>query len=176
MKVAQLCPNSPGQNSGVGSLSLLQGIFTTQGSNSGLWHWRWILYQLNHKGSCITNDHNLSCSNNTDLLSGGFAIQETRQGWLGSQPKVHTADIKVWDGAERSPRTPVLVVDSSSLRWWWEAGSRAIHFPLAGIYFLLVLLITGLHLFPKPSLKNLPDIKSSLILCIFPTSGNAQSL
>jgi len=31
------CPwNSPGQNTGVGSLSLLQGIFLTQGSNPGL--------------------------------------------------------------------------------------------------------------------------------------------
>ena len=28
--------NSPGQNTGVGSLSLLQGIFTTQGPNRGL--------------------------------------------------------------------------------------------------------------------------------------------
>ena len=43
--------NSPGQNIGVGSLSLLQGIFPTQGSNPGLWHCRWILYQLSHKGS-----------------------------------------------------------------------------------------------------------------------------
>ena len=30
--------NSPGQNAGVGSLSLLQGIFPTQGSNPGLLH------------------------------------------------------------------------------------------------------------------------------------------
>ena len=43
--------NSPGQNPGVGSLSLLQGIFPTQGSNPGLLHWRQILYQLSHKGS-----------------------------------------------------------------------------------------------------------------------------
>ena len=43
--------NSPGQNTGVGSLSLLQGIFPTQGSNAGLPHYRWILYQLSHKGS-----------------------------------------------------------------------------------------------------------------------------
>ena len=43
--------NSPGQNTGVGSLSLLQGIFPTQRLNSGLPHCRWILYQLNHKGS-----------------------------------------------------------------------------------------------------------------------------
>ena len=43
--------NSPGQNTGVGSLSLLQGIIPTQGSNSGLPHCRQILYQLSHKGS-----------------------------------------------------------------------------------------------------------------------------
>ena len=34
--------NSPDQNIGVGSLSLLQGIFPTQESNWGLLHWRWI--------------------------------------------------------------------------------------------------------------------------------------
>ena len=43
--------NSPGQNTGVDSLSLLQGIFSTQESNSGLSHYRRILYQLSHKGS-----------------------------------------------------------------------------------------------------------------------------
>ena len=43
--------NSPGPNTGVGSLSLLQGIFPTQGSNPGVPHCRWILYQLSHKGS-----------------------------------------------------------------------------------------------------------------------------
>ena len=43
--------NSPGQNTGVTSLSLLQGIFPTQGSNPGLPHCKWILYQLSHKES-----------------------------------------------------------------------------------------------------------------------------
>ena len=43
--------NSPGQNTGVGSLSLLQGIFPTQGSNAVLPHCRQILYQLSNKGS-----------------------------------------------------------------------------------------------------------------------------
>ena len=43
--------NSPGQNTGVGSRSLLQGIFPTQELNPGLLHCRWILYQLSHKGS-----------------------------------------------------------------------------------------------------------------------------
>ena len=64
MNVAWSCPtvcnpmnyiyslwNSPGQNTGVGSLSLLQGIFATQGQNPGLLRCRQILYQLSHKGS-----------------------------------------------------------------------------------------------------------------------------
>ena len=53
VKVAQLCPwNSPGQNTGVGSLSLVQGIFPIQGSNPGLPHCWQILHQLSLKGSC----------------------------------------------------------------------------------------------------------------------------
>ena len=40
--------NSPGQNTGMGNHSLLQGIFSTQGSNPGLPHYRQILYQLSH--------------------------------------------------------------------------------------------------------------------------------
>ena len=43
--------NSLGQNTGVGSLSLLQGIFPIQGSNPGLPCCRRILYQLSRKGS-----------------------------------------------------------------------------------------------------------------------------
>ena len=43
--------SSPGQHTGVGSLSFLQGIFPTQGLNPGLPHCRWILYQLIYKGS-----------------------------------------------------------------------------------------------------------------------------
>ena len=47
----QLIQSASGQNTGVGSLSLLQGIFPTQGLNPGLPHWRQIFYQLSHKGS-----------------------------------------------------------------------------------------------------------------------------
>ena len=43
--------DSPGPNTGVGSISLLQGIFPTQESNPGLPHCRWILDQMSHKGS-----------------------------------------------------------------------------------------------------------------------------
>ena len=42
--------NSPGHNTGVGSHSLLQGIFPTQGVNPGLLHCRQILYHLGHQG------------------------------------------------------------------------------------------------------------------------------
>ena len=62
VKVTQLCLtfwdpidyipwNSPGQNTGMNSLSLLQQIFLTQESNQGLLHWRQILYQLSYQGS-----------------------------------------------------------------------------------------------------------------------------
>ena len=43
--------NSPGQDTGVGSLSLLQAIFPTQETNWGLLHCRWILYQLSFQRS-----------------------------------------------------------------------------------------------------------------------------
>ena len=42
--------NSPDQNTGVGSLPLLQWIFPTQEANQGLLHGRWILYQLSYQG------------------------------------------------------------------------------------------------------------------------------
>ena len=46
-----ICPwNSKSKNSGVGSHSLLQGIFWTQGSNQGFLHCRQIIYHLNHQG------------------------------------------------------------------------------------------------------------------------------
>ena len=63
--VAQSCPilcdcnlpgssvhgNSPGKNIRVGHHALHQGIFPTQGLNSGLPHCRRILYHLSHQGS-----------------------------------------------------------------------------------------------------------------------------
>ena len=42
--------NSPGRNTGVGSLSLLQEIFLNQESYQGLLHCRRILYQLSYQG------------------------------------------------------------------------------------------------------------------------------
>ena len=45
--------NSPGQNTGVSSLSLLQGIFPTQEWNQGLQHCRRILYQLSYQEALL---------------------------------------------------------------------------------------------------------------------------
>ena len=45
--------NSPGQNIGVSSLFLLQGIFPTKGSKPGLPQCREILYQPSHKRNTI---------------------------------------------------------------------------------------------------------------------------
>ena len=66
--------NSPGQNTEVGSLSLLQGILPIQGLKPGLPHCRRILYQLSHKGSPrILEWGSLS------LLQGIFLTQELNQ-------------------------------------------------------------------------------------------------
>ena len=68
--------NSPGQNTGVGSLSLLQGIFPTQGWNPGLLHCRQVLYQLSHQGSPGI----LEWVGSLSLLQGIFLTQETEPG------------------------------------------------------------------------------------------------
>ena len=64
VKVAESCPtlcdprdcpwDSPGQNTGVGSRSLLQGIFPTQESNWGLLHCRWLLSRFSRVRLCAT--------------------------------------------------------------------------------------------------------------------------
>ena len=72
---------SPGQNTGVGSLSLLQGIFPTRGLSTGLPHCRPILYQLSHKGSpqCCSSLaylwHILLCSEACELVQSGTGIE-----------------------------------------------------------------------------------------------------
>ena len=59
--------NSPGQNTGVGSLSLFRGIFPSQGTNPGIPHCRQIIYHLSHKGSLTAS--------RKDLLTGAHNLQ-----------------------------------------------------------------------------------------------------
>ena len=72
--------NSPGQNTEVGSRSLLQRIFPIQGSNPGLPHCRWILYQLNHQGSPRMGWN--TGMGSLSLLQEIFPIQESNRGLL----------------------------------------------------------------------------------------------
>ena len=53
--IAHQVPLSISKNTGVGSYSLLQGIFPTQGSNPGLLHWQVDSSPLSHQGSCWVN-------------------------------------------------------------------------------------------------------------------------
>ena len=81
--------NSPGQNAGVGSRSLPQGIFPTQGSSPGLLHCRWILYQLSHQGRPI--------GQNRDQLFGPPG--DGRAYWwivLGSRVKAEKKESDSW--------------------------------------------------------------------------------
>ena len=73
--------NSPRQNTGVGSLSLLQVIFPTQRSNPGLPQCRQVLYQLSHKG----NPRILECIAypfSRDFVQRVLLTQESNQGLL----------------------------------------------------------------------------------------------
>ena len=63
------------QNTGMSSLSLLQGIFPTQESNPGLPHCRQILYQLSHKES-------------TRILQWVAYPFSSRLSWLRNQARV----------------------------------------------------------------------------------------
>ena len=68
--------NSPGQNIGVGSLSLLQGIFPTQGSNPGLQHRRQFFT------SWVTREAQEYWNGWLTLLQWVFPAQELNQGLL----------------------------------------------------------------------------------------------
>ena len=69
--------NSPGLNTGVGSFSLLQGIFPTQGSNSGLSHSRWILLPAEPQGKPKNTGVGI-----LSLLQRIFLTQELKLGVL----------------------------------------------------------------------------------------------
>ena len=75
--------NSPGQNTGVGSLSFLQGIFPTQVSNPGLPHCRWIVYKMRHKGSPIAMLVGMKKHLTLDLPVSLYSISHFPSCWKG---------------------------------------------------------------------------------------------
>ena len=114
--------NSPGQNTGVGSLSLLQGIFSTQGLNPGLPHCRGNLYQLNPR----------------DGVRGlGRAALSVGRGpqLYGAAPSYHANTPALLDPFHSLPsslsllRAPNLFSASAFLYWplclLWAVGTRA---------------------------------------------------
>ena len=78
--------NSPDKNTRVGFHALLQGIFPTQGLNSGLPHWKQILYHLSHfrllEWNCINGKgvHREGCG--SCCLTGNCS--RAFGGWLGT--------------------------------------------------------------------------------------------
>ena len=132
--------NSPGRNTGVGSLSLLQGIFPTQGSNPGFRHCRWILYQLSRKGSLRIlkwvahpvssrssrprNQTRVSC--NTGGFFTNWAIRET----CVEQRKVYfRAKQREWVGRVQKPPTSLKFFRQN---WGGGAAGHVISFWLVG--------------------------------------------
>jgi len=74
--------NSPGQNTGVCSCSLLQGIFPNQGSNPGLQHFRLFLYQLSHQG----RDLFLEFPHSNPTLTSSFRMRQIMDEFAYFQP------------------------------------------------------------------------------------------
>ena len=99
--------DSSGQNTGVGSRSLLQGIFPTQGSNPGLLHCRRILYHLKREvaQSCPTLCESMDCVLPGLSVHGIFQARVLESGLPFPSP----GDLPD-TGIE--PRSPTLQADS----------------------------------------------------------------
>ena len=131
--------NSPGQNTGEGSLSLLKGIFSTQGSNWDLLHCRQILYHLSYQGSsvkvtqsCLTLCNPMDCTVHGILqarilewaafpfLQGIFPTQ-------GSNPRIpHCRQILYQLSHKASPRILEWVADPFSNRSSWPRNQTRV--------------------------------------------------
>ena len=72
---------SPGQNTRIGSLSLLQGIFPTQGSNPGI-QFRYLALQVDSLPALPPGKPENTGVGSLSLLQGIFLTQESNQGLL----------------------------------------------------------------------------------------------
>ena len=96
--------NSPGQNTGMGSLSLIQRIFPIQGSNPGLLLCRRILYQLSHKGS-------------PRILEWVAYPFSSRSSWPGNQSRISSIAGRFFLPTELSGK-PILHCKERKKRKW----------------------------------------------------------
>ena len=125
--------DSPGQNTGVGSLSLPQGIFPTQGLNPGLLHCRRILYQ---QGSPIKRHQHPNellrletflAPQVTSLRSLGLSLSLCLHHWAEYvYPRPPACSLPFCTHTPGWPDTHRSVSSSSSqgsvARWWRQAG------------------------------------------------------
>ena len=113
--------NSPGQNAGVGSLSLLQEIFPTRGSSPSLPHCRQVLYQLRHRG----RPYNLVAYNETLFSPNFLTVLEGKSPKSGADQGSHlessrgeslfTSSSMLWQSlacGQAAPSLPVLTRSS----------------------------------------------------------------
>ena len=92
---APLSMEFPGKITGVGSHSLLQGIFSTQASNLGLLHFRQILYHLSHQGSPSPVCH---YNPTTSLTTSSYKDAQSLMSWSCSCPAPPTkeTELSIW--------------------------------------------------------------------------------
>ena len=130
VKVTQSCPtfglhspwNSPGQNTGVGSLSLLQGIFPTWGLNTVLMPCRRILYQLSHNGRWLLDleknremDSSLEPPGGTNLVD---SLTLAQWDWFqGSECTMMRIDSCFFKPPFPSKEKTVRTVSSQGVSW-----------------------------------------------------------
>ena len=142
MKVAWSCPtlcdpmdlyspwNSPGQDTGVGSLSFLQGIFSTQELNPGLPHCRWILYQLSHKESprildwvtypCSSGSSRPRNQTRVSFIAGRFFHQLNSQGSVLDNHSISHLSSDHWKKKKYSKSGKQFLVASILLRFTYQ--------------------------------------------------------
>ena len=97
--------NSPVPKTGVGSISLLQGIFPTQESNPRLPHCRWILYQLSHREAPKYLQYILTevCAMNEALLQSPSLPFDFPGGTSGKEPAASAGDVRDMGSISGSP-------------------------------------------------------------------------
>ena len=102
--------NSSAQNTGVGSLFLLQQIFPTQGSKPGLPHCRQIPYQLSHQGS-------------PRILEWAAYPFSSRSSWVRNQTKVSCTAGRFFTSwatsAQRQILAPAPPYNPGFCTWHW---------------------------------------------------------
>ena len=135
--------NSPGQNTGVDSLSLLQGIFPTQGSNPGLLHCRLILYRLKHQGSpVVLLTESLNNAQNWALPYYRYLVQiRLLQGWCTTS---WLCLLRLSSGTT-STKKLTLICRSS------EVSFLCIPVIHAGYLYIVYATLCNLLIFPTPS-------------------------